>query len=332
MKRKLPILLIIISLLLAAAGCRLARPEKEQNDWQEEDRFCGFYVVPYKNDGSAEPDEDGFVPIPGDFYDNPNLTVYGSQDMDVTGDGSIHMDREVLFAQGQGRDVQPVFPGMPEGYYLITYEYTDEEGSHTQAILSNMGPGGEPNSAVYRDQGMGQSVGGTIYYGPPADAPEDWWELQDSGIFWRAYQVWETADQRLYLDGSGNSYSGPGNKGFSQTHTYTYRENGEDVRTDSITADVSLEAVPRLERLTIYQFDGESRLLGAETVPLSAEFPDFHCAAGVAWVVVESESAQGAAHTAYDLAESGEDGVWHDAVLLDGDGFGTLAQLHILPR
>lgn len=332
MKRKFVILLTVLS-LLSAAGCRLARPEKErQTDLADGDRFCGFYVVPYKDYGSNTPDEGGMVRVtPGDFYDNPNLTAYGTDPIDVEGIGTVDMERKVLFARDPAGNGDPVFPGMPKGYYLIAYQCKSREDaqgfSYVSAIACNMAPGEKTNSIVSQDEGDEQTVSGTIYYGPPANAAEDWWELQDSGIVWRAYPVWETADERLYLDGSGDSYRGPGNFGFHSTYTYSHSENGK-TSSDTITADVSIKAVPRAERLTVYQYDGENSLLSAINVPLSPHLPDFACEPDAAWVVVESVNTNGALHTAYDLAE---EEIWYDMVLLDEEGLGAWTQLHILP-
>lgn len=337
MKRKLFIFPTVFALLLTAAGCSLAQPEKEQTDLLDEelggDRFCGFYVVPYRDNRPAEPAEDGWTPLPGDFYDNPNLTAYGTNTMDIEGLGSVETDRQVLFAQGQGQGTDPVFPGMPEGYYVLIYNYTNktDDGvsvAYANAIASNMGPGEKNNSFVSRDEGSEQTVSGTIYYGPPANAGDDWWELQDPGIVWRAYQVWETADERLYLDGSGDSYSGPGGMSFNQTHTYTYSENGKPLQTDTTTVEVSVKVVPRLEHLTVYQYDEENTLLSEKDIPLSPELSDFRCEPGAAWVVVEAVNTNGAVHTAYDLTE---EEIWHDVILLDDDGLGEYTQLHILP-
>ena len=335
MRRNLFAVLMVCALLLS--GCQLAQPEAELVG---EDHFCGFYVVPFRrnpesplNEGdvydSAAPSqrksEDTLTEY--NFYDNPNLTAYGKESLNLGDYGSFSMDREVLFAEETPEGHGLVFPGMPEGYSLFHYTYEDEHGS-VSAVQSDMGPGEEGTHITVTDKGQEISVSGVIYMGPPLGASEDWLE-EPMEIVWRAYRVWETADGRVYLDGSGNSYS-TGATGISSSmwedHSFTYQENGETVKTDTITVKVTFQTVPRPERLSVYQYDENSALLGTEEIALGEELQKFTCLPGTAWVVVEEGNTDGAVHTAYDLTE---EGVFHEVILLDEAGRGRYAQLEI---
>ena len=301
---------IICALLLS--GCQLAQPEAEG---VAEDRFCGFYAVPFRWNLDGTMSEN--------FYDNPYLTVYGQDSLDLGDFGSFSIDREVLFAEKEAGGHRVVFPGMPEGYSLFYYTYEDENGL-VDALQSDMGPGEEGTHIKVTDEGQEVSISGVIYCGPPVGAPDNWLE-SPMEIAWMTYRVWETADGRIYLDGSGNSYSAAGFT-MSENHSWTYTENGETVKNDSVTVKVSFKTVPRLERLTVYQYDRDNKLLRADEVALEEQLPAFACLPETAWVVVEEVNAEGTVHTAYDLTE---EGISHGVVLLDEAGKGSYTQLEI---
>ena len=313
MRRKLYGFLACTLLLLS--GCQLARPEAAPEE--PEDRFCGFYVVPYelKPDGSWD----------SGFYDNPYLSAYGTDNIQVDGLGTFAIDREVLFAEQSAGGHRITFPGMPEGYSLIYYTYTDENGNHITAIQSDMAPGEEGNQIKETDEGSEVFIEGILYGGPPIGTPENWRELR-ADVIWRAYRVFETADERIYIDGSGNGYDNGSGISFWEDHSSSYAENGETVKSFSSTAKVSFLEAPRLERLTVYQYDADNALLRNDDIPLREELRPLKCQSAAAWVVVEERSSDGVTHTAYDLTD---EGVSHSVILLDDAGVGSYTELQI---
>ena len=315
MKRKNILWLFLCTLLLS--GCQLARPEAAES---QEDRFCGYYVVPYARSS------DGYWG--DDFYDNPNLTAYGTDSVQLDGFGSFSFDREVLFADREAGGHRIVFPGMSEGYSMIWYTYTDENGNHVNAFQTDMAPDEEGVNHKVTDEGQEVSFGGVIYGGPPVGAPENWREFQPDTV-WTAYRVYETEDDRIYIDGTGNSFGNGSGISFWEEHTSSYSENGETVESFSITAKLSFREAPRLERLTVYQYGADNVLLRADDMPLQEDIPPLTCQSGATWVVVEEVNPHGVTHTAYDLTE---EGVSHSVVILDDAGVGRYTELQIMPR
>lgn len=294
----------VLLLALLLAGCSLAQPEKNPSE-SYGDRFAGFYVV---LDGDRN-----------NFYDNPNLTDYGSSQVEIGGIGSIDLPQKILEAVDTGTTY--IFPGMEDGYSLFVVEKEEDWGTTTQ-IISNMGPSDEGMSIVDSDKGNYTTFGGTIYCGPPLADPES---VSSSG-YWTAYRVFQKKDGTVYLDGSGNSFSAAGGWGFNETHDYTETVNGE-ASTETIHASVRVEAVPLLERVTVTQFGADNTPLGAQDVPM-VEDQELAWLPDAAWVLVEEVSAEDVERTVYSRSEN-EEPVCHSFVLLDENGLGTLANLRL---
>ena len=189
--------------VLLLAGCSLAQPEKVE----QEDRWVGFYVVPSQG-------------YERDFYNNPNLEEYGSFQAETDQFGTLAFPQEVLFAV-EDEAGNYIFPGLEKGYSLFVYrEYGVGEPDHkgrnyAMGIVSNMGPGEEGPQYKYTDEGITETASGTVYFGPPPGVT-DWDELT-SGIIWRYYNVYQTQEGRIYLNGHGDSVNGAVSK--TQTET-----------------------------------------------------------------------------------------------------------------
>ena len=312
MRNKWLCLLLAAALTALTAGCSLARPEREA---AQEDRWIGFYVV-YNPPGSYD----------NIFNSNPHLTELGTESLDAGKYGSLTIPREVLLGEEDPDTGDIVFPGL-EGYSLFIRHKQEDYGPVTQ-VVSNMSPGEEGTTLNSSDQGTAETASGVIWWGPPLDAPADWDSHEDAGI-WHAYNVYETADGQVYLDGSGNSYSGGGSgMGFSSDAAYTYTENGES-RTDSISVSVSVKYTPRLTALRVVEFDGDNSVVNITALPLTGELPALVPAADTAFLIVEEESAEGVKRTLYAAADWAEGPVYHEVVLLDEAGCGHGAYLAI---
>lgn len=302
-----------LAALLLLTGCSLAQPERKA---EQGDRWVGFYVMPEGR---------------GSFYDNPNLTEYGTDSIDTEEFGALTFSREVLFAVKDGAG-KYTFPGLEKGFSLFVYrEYSEDASDHkgldyAVGVASNMAPGEETTQISYTDEGVSYSASGTIYYGPPLGVT-DWDAYENRGV-WAAYRVFQAADGGIYLDGSGNSYSGGGSS-FTETRTYTYAENGETVKEDKLTAAVKLQPIPRLEKLLVTQFDKTNAVVRSDDLALREALPEIDCEPETAWVLVEEISKGGTVRTLYNVPEEGEDPVSHQVVLLDGEGLGRLAYLTI---
>lgn len=305
MKRTKFLLLALCALLLA--GCSLARAEADGGTY--EDRFIGVYVVPTQ----------GYT---SDFYDNPYLEEYGSDSFDTGEFGTLTIPKEVLFAV-EDESGNYTFPGLETGFSLFSFETEDEQG-HINHIVSNMGGHDGGNALSYTDDGTSVTLSGIVYCGPPAGVTD--WDPYMNKTIWHHYKVYQAKDGRLYLTGGGNTVNGTGT--MTQTENYSYKENGETVKEDSISVAVTIEAVPRMERLVVTQFDKDNTILWSEDLSLQNDRTEVHCVENAAWLLVEATSPDGTERTIYNVPE-GEDPVSHEYVLLDDDGYGSLAYLNI---
>lgn len=310
MRRKLTAILLA-GLLLALTGCRLARPEAES---ASEDRFTGVYVVYTQGYDNG-------------FYENPNLTEYGSETLDIGEYGNVSVPRQVLLAERDEAAGRYIFPGLEGGYSLFALDVVQEDGSICHTMASNMAADGA-FELRQTDEGDYTAMSGVIYFGPPAGAGADWDDYEAGGV-WHAYRVYQTPDGVPYLDGGGNTYGGGGNMEFTLEETYTTAVDGEET-TESISAKVSIEAVPRLEKLVVSQFDESNALLRSDDLALGEDLPPAQCLPEAAWVLVEEHFTDGTAErTAYNVPGPGGEPISHQVILLDGDGLGAAAYLTI---
>lgn len=303
MRNKLLCLLLAVA-LTALTGCSLARPEQEA---AQEDRWIGLYVV-YNPSGTYDT-----------FSSNPNLVEMGTTSLDTGKYGALAFPREVLLGEEDPDTGDITFPGLT-GYSLFIRHKQENYGPVTQ-VVSNMSPGEEGTTINSSDQGTAETASGVIWWGPPLDAASDWDSYENAGI-WHAYNVYETADGQVYLDGSGNSYSGGGSgMGFSSDATYTYTENGES-RTDSVSVSVSVKYAPRLTALRVVEFAGDNSVVNTTDLPLTEDLPALVPTADTAFLIVEEESREGVKRTLYSTENLAEEPAYHEVVLLDQEGRG----------
>ena len=303
MRNKL-LCLLLAAALIALTGCSLAQPEQKT---AFEDRWIGFYVV-YNPPGAYN-----------NFSSNPNLVEMGTTSLDTGEYGALTFPREVLLGVEDPDTGNITFPDL-EGYSLFIRHRQDEYGPVTQ-VVSNMSPSEEGTTINSSDQGTAETASGVIWWGPPLDAAADWDSYEDTGI-WHAYNVYETADGQVYLDGSGNSYSGGGSgMGFSEDSTYTYTENGESL-TDTISVSVWVSYTPRLTGLRVVEFAGDNSVVKTTDLPLTEDLPALVPTADTAFLIVEEESGEGVKRTLYPASDWAEGATYHEVVLLDQAGCG----------
>lgn len=301
--RKYKWLLLALGALLLA-GCSLARAE---DGTAAGDRWIGFYVM--RETGREQ------------FYDNPYLTEYGSSTLETEKYGGFSIPRKVLMAVQEDQGYR--FPGMEGGFTLFSVRREEEYGPSIE-MVSNMGPGDMTAFTHVSDTGSEECISGTVYEGRPLNAADG--GPDGDHLMWTGYRVYQTPAGEVYLDGSGNSYSGP--CGFTETQTYTYTEDGGTVKEYKMTAKVTIEAVPRLEKLVVTQYDKNNAVLRTSEPDL--EEAEVICEADAAWVLVEEVNEEGAVHTAYDMPDEAGETVYHDFAVLDDDGVGKPGQLRII--
>ena len=311
MRNKL-LCLLLAAVLTALTGCSLARPEQKT---AFEDRWIGFYVV-YSPPGTYDT-----------FSSNPNLVEMGTTSLDTGKYGALTIPQKVLLGEEDPDTGDLTFPGLT-GYSLFIRHRQEDYGPVSQ-VVSDMSPGEEGTTLNSSDQGTAETASGVIWWGPPLDAPADWDPYESAAGIWHAYRVYETADgQTVYLDGSGNSYSGGGNMGFSEDAAYTYTENGESL-TDSVSVSVSVKYTPRLTALRVVEFGDDNTVVNTTEVPLTEELPALSPAVDTAFLIVEEESGEGVKRTLYPASDWAEGATYHEVVLLDQEGRGRGAYLAI---
>lgn len=313
MKRNKWLLWALAAVLLA--GCSLARPEEQA---AQGDRWTGLYVVP----------SHGYV---DHLADNPYVVEYGAYSAETGQFGTLTFSREALFAV-EDEVGNYTFPGIEKGYSLFVHRIYDLDDpghqglNYSVGVVSNMAPGEETTQFNYTDEGISEIASGTIYCGPPLGAPADWDAYTNGDIIWRYYNVYQTGDGRIYLNGDGDSVNGLMSKTMTTTNTRT--ENGESF-TETLRISVAMERVPRLEKLVVTQFDEKNTVVRSDDLALREDLPEVSCQAGTAWVLVEEIGRDGTKRAVYGVPKPDEDPVSHMVVLLDEEGLGQLAYLTI---
>ena len=293
--------LLVLAVVLDAAGWRLAQPEYQG---PENDEWIGYFLAWERMPGEGEE-----IPWNGEGW-----VEYGSRSLDVSGLGRVKVSREILIAQyGEGAGF--TFPGM-EGYSAVLAQIKQEDGS---ILLS----GNQIMDVKTNAGGTKNSVSGTIYYGLPLGETE--WPEGEPNYAWRAYDVYQMPDGTVYLDGSGNSYGGAGGMTITEERTATETINGEETSV-SLSVEVRFEMVSRLQEVRVKEFDGADQVIAETVFPADAleDETSVTVAKDSGWLVVEEHCTDGTVkRTVYDLQQlawTGERS--HSLVVPDDEGMG----------
>lgn len=301
MKIKFALLSVMVLIAATVSGCALARPEEAPQD-----RFAGFYLVASQGHDAR-------------FYDNPNLTQAGEQNIDLGALGTHDVPRQVLYAGEDG-----CFPGL-EGFPLYCLKLEEDYGPVTK-IVSTMSEG--DNQVNVSDEKTENVLSGKVFVGPPETANANL-SLSDSGIVWHAYRVYQDAQGRAYLDGSGNSFNGCAS--MWESHTQTVTADGE-AESETIQVTVTVEEVKRLRSAALLQYREDGSLLTRERLVLTQVPMGMQWLPEAAWAVVEERFADQIRRTAYDRPKAGEEPISHTLILLDERGIGRPAELRLEDR
>ena len=121
-------------------------------------------------------------------------------------------------------------------------------------------------SSQTEDAGDSYRYAGVACYGLPQGAAE-WPEGQAAEYGWTAYDVFQREDGTVYLTGDGNRYAGAGGDfGFGQERALAEKFNGETYQKSSLELQVDFQVIPRVETVTLQQYDGGHRLLTEHTL------------------------------------------------------------------
>lgn len=299
MKNKFSFLLVFAIVAALASGCALAQPERTPQD-----RFAGFYLVASQGYDTH-------------FYDNPNLTQAGEESVDLGTLGVHGVPRQVLYAGEDGS-----FPGL-EGFPLYCLELEDDYGPVTK-IVSTMSD--EDNQVNVSDEKTETVLSGKVFAGPP-EGENAGLNLSGSGIIWHAYRVYQDAQGRAYLDGSGNSFNGYAS--MSESYTQTVTVDG-DAQSETVRVTVTVEEARRLRSVSLLQYREDGSLLARERLDLIQSPIGVQWLPEAVWAVVEECSSDQVRRTAYNRPQAGEElVVYHTLILLDERGVGRPTELRL---
>lgn len=291
MNKKLLALLFSCSMVFTG-GCSLA---KEEAVSKEADRLVGIYLT------TEHP-----------VSNNEHWVEYGTFHAD-TEFGEIPFPNMILPAEYDTKTKEFVFPGL-DGYALFEAAVQDGEEVYNTA-QSDFMDGNFHVTAT--DFGDSFELSGTLYVGE-----------QTEDIIWKANLVYQTADGMVYLDGSGNSYSG--NKGgFSskveQTHTKTV--NGKEGSTNT-RVEFSVKAIEKLEHLAVYQYNEAGEQIASKELTITGEDKDVIWDSDAAWAVIEEKYANGVKRTVCNYPDNAKEEAAHTVVILNKNFVGEPAVIH----
>lgn len=319
MKRTAKIIPLFLAalLLLIACGFDLAQPERRS---PELDRLIGFHLVYEKLPPSMEEAEE-LVEQEGAARDYSQWTDYGQEQIKLSGIGTVSTPRKILIGQWDEENRRYIFPGL-EGKNCFLAVRTMEDGSQSYSGYSDMA------DAQIKTGDGGESISGTIYSGPPLDDQN--WNTQNLDYVWTAYRVYQMVDGTVYLTGGGNSYGGAGGFTVSEKTEEATTENGE-VTTSSFEATFTLEAISRLDFITIKQYDKNDQLLRTDvlTADQAAQLSDglrLTLEPEAEYVLIGETDVEGKTQrTVYPSAQYGERYVYFVSWFLDdaGEGYGV---------
>lgn len=290
--------LLLAAAALALTGCSLAQiPAEPESTASNPDRFMGIYLV----------GTDGYDRITED----ENWVDAGTETLE-SDIGPISLPRKILPGRYDPDSHDFTFPGV-EGFAL--FAAVIGEGTDAYSTMDC-----DLADAVFQttatDFGTDYDLSGTLYYG---EKIENW--------IWTAYNVYQAADGTVYLDGSGNSYSGGMSFTVSQSQTQTV--DGEEAGAQSCRVEIAMKKVDPLTGLRVRQYGGDGQLLGTQELPVSEAFSEVDWDADAQWAVVEEIFTGGVVRSAYDRPTEGDQTVTHMVILLDESGIGVPATVTI---
>ena len=216
----------IVLLLILLRPVSLARPEA-QNPAQ--DRWVGYYMV-------YQPiDDHGFD---RDWETYGNIKILNAR---------LQSDGRYAFTDLEGQAL--FFEFLPP---------TDPEDPYSATVAFQSDVADAVHNTLITDQGNTEELSGTLYFGPSASS-----SISDQDYIWTACLVYQRADGSLYLT-KGSSYQGGGIT-LKQETKYTSTINGNTTQ-DSLSVELCMKMIPRLESCTFFQLEEDGTLLNQTTL------------------------------------------------------------------
>ena len=272
---------ILLSCVLCLSGCSLAREEVVS---KEADRLVGVYLTAEYPDSNDEHwVESGTVTANTEF-------------------GEIDLPKRILPAEFDPETKTFLFPGL-DGYALFEATVRDGEDVYTTS-QSDLMDG--TFHVTTTDFGDSFELSGTLYV-----------EKGRGDGTWTANRVYQSADGLVYLDGSGNSYSGSTGSFSSkleQTQNTTVNGKEEEIFTK---VEFTIAPIGRLQKLLVHQYNAAGDRIDTRELCVTAEDQEVIWAADAAWAVVEEQFPDEVKRTAYDCPKDGAEEIIHSAIVLN---------------
>lgn len=279
-----------IAIVLLLVLLRPVSLARPETQTSAQDRWVGYYMV-YRSIA-----EDDFAQA---------WTPYG--------------DIKILNAQLQS-DGRYAFTGL-NGYalFLDFLPPTDPEDPYSATVAVQSDVAHMAHTMHITDTGSTDTLSGILYFGTPATPA-----LRQQDYIWTACQVYQRADGSLYLT-KGQSYGGAVT--IKQETKYTSTLNSATTQ-DSLSVELRVEMIPRLESCTFFQLDEHGTLLGQaalteeEALALTDGSYQLPLAEGTDCILIRQDEEQNG--RTYTTLSPQEDGSFTGALwFLDERGMGV---------
>lgn len=248
----------LVLLLILLRPVSLARPEAQN---PARDRWVGYYMA--------------YRPI---------------ADHDFDKDWETYGDIKILNAQLQN-DGRYAFTSLDgQALFFDFLPPTDPEDPYSAIIAFQSDAADAFLTTNITDTGSTETLFGTLYFGSPATPT-----LNQQDYIWTACQVYQREDGSLYLT-RGQSY-GSGSFILKQETKYTSTINGSTSQ-DTLSVELHMEEIPRLESCTFFQLDANGALLDqttlteAEALALTDGSYQIPLAEGTACILIRQDEEQ----------------------------------------
>ena len=306
---KLCLLLASAVIVLDVTGGKLAQPERYTKG---QDPFIGFHLVPERLNSVTEEDGSQWTQVGNP--DRSQWVEYGTETMDVGEFGKVEFPRQVLIGTYNEQTRRYEFPGM-EGFNCFLAIRKEENGERYINGYTDM----MENHVTLSDQE--NTLSGALYVNPQTA-----WAMNEYVL--TAYRVYQMEDGTVYLDGTGNSYGGPGFT-IKERAEYTTTVNGE-TKTQAMEVEFSLKDLPQTEQIHVLWFGENREVLGQEMFPVKELDGDrtLQKPVGAVWALVEEIGKTGN-NVTRNIVEPDQQGQSsHRLILPDERGIGRAVWLN----
>lgn len=238
MNKKRLITTIVMTLLLT--GCSLAKPEKTVT---ADDKMIGVFIT---------------VGEKNEIQEDDTWVTLGKEELN-TNLGNFELDKKVLIGKYDDKENTYRF-GNHKGFLCIeTKDYTkDYPAFSTITDLDDVFVDKTSNMKETEDFDTEVSINSTLYL------PE---KSQDERL--RFYNVFQSKDGLIYLDGTLDSIDGGTNDGeFKVTYEYKSNINGDD-EIDKIAVNTKIKYFSKTKDIIINQYDSNGNLLKRKSIGVS---------------------------------------------------------------